>query len=136
MWADFTNWSELKVEETVEGSSLQFSHFFAHPSSMVHENLGYETDCLLLLRVMPGISDQARNGLQPHCSLRGSHFGFSVSEREKRRRRVRAWGRGWEGTACNPLLHRPFPTPIIIIFCSPSHVSYVLLACVANGIFR
>ena len=28
----FTYWSELKVEETVEGSSLQFFHFFAHPS--------------------------------------------------------------------------------------------------------
>ena len=59
---------------------------------MVHEDLGYETDCPLLLRVMPGISDQARNDLYQHGSLRGSRFGFFIFKREKRRRRVKAWG--------------------------------------------
>ena len=59
---------------------------------MVHEDLGHETDCPLILRVMPGISDQARNGLYPHGSLRGSHFGFFIAKREKRRRRLKAWG--------------------------------------------
>ena len=70
---------------------------------MVHEDLGFETDCPFILRVMPGISDQARNVLYPHRSLSGSRFGFFIAKRKKRRRRVRAWGRGWEGTVCNPL---------------------------------
>ena len=64
---------------------------------MVHEDLGFETDCPFILRVMPGISDQARNGLYPHRSLRGSRFGFCIAKREKRRRRVRAWGERVEG---------------------------------------
>ena len=79
----------------MEGPSLQFFHFFAHPSSavsMVHEDLGFETVCPFILRVMPGISDQARNGLYPHRSLRGSRFGFFIAKREKRRGRVRARG--------------------------------------------
>ena len=59
---------------------------------MVHEDLGFETDCPFILRVMPGISDQARNGLYPHRSLRGSRFGFFIAKRKKRRRRVGAWG--------------------------------------------
>ena len=59
---------------------------------MVHEDLGFETDCPFILRVMPGISDQARNGLYPHRSLRGSRFGFFIAKREKRRGRVRARG--------------------------------------------
>ena len=59
---------------------------------MVHEDLGFETDCPFILRVMPGISDQARNGLYSHRSLRGSRFGFFIAKGKKRRRRVRAWG--------------------------------------------
>ena len=50
---------------------------------MVHEDLGFETDCPFILQVMPGISDQARNGLYPHRSLRGSRFGFFIARRKE-----------------------------------------------------
>ena len=96
---------------------------------MVHEDLGYETDCPLLLRVMPGISDQARNGLYPHGSLRGSRFGFLIFKRKKQRRRVRAWGersKKIEARGSGRLVTRCFTTPsplLLLLFFALSRTS-------------
>ena len=108
----------------------------------MYEDLGYEADCPLLVRVMPGISDQARNGLYRHGSLRGSRFGFCISKREKRRRRVRGMGRkeqkkidaGGRGGLVTRCFTTPSPLLLFLFFCSRSHVSHVLLACLGNGI--
>lgn len=128
----------------MDGSILQFFHLFAHlPSEhgacMRTWGMKLTVRCLsewcrgYQIKTVTVSTDTAACVAVVSVSVypRGRSGGDAWGAWGERSKKIEAGGRGGLVTRC---FTTPSPLLLLFFFCSPSHVSHVLLACLGNGI--